>query len=142
MKNFLIAVGAVAALAALIVGVFIIKWATAPARGKVSQQEIVQSGNYRIAAYEAFFDQCNSIVALEQTIEVLEANRETVTDPTALNRLTDQITGNKIARVQAIQQYNADARKTGTRGQFRSSTLPYEIPSGDHVKGEYTQCVV
>jgi hypothetical protein len=46
------------------------------------------------------------------------------------------ITANKIAREESINQYNADARKEKTIGQFRSVNLPTELNS----YGKETQC--
>lgn len=104
------------------------KW-TANWRGDVSATEQTQAdGQYRIANYNHFFDLCASIQTDEARIQNLE---ETATDS-----VKDQttLTAVKNSRAEKINQYNADAAKEATAGQFRDSGLPYEL----HMEGETT----
>lgn len=95
---------------------------TANWRGGVQATEQTQAdGDYRIANYDHFFDLCASIQTDEARIQNLE---ETATDS-----VKDQttITAVKNSRAGKINQYNADAAKEATAGQFRDSGLPYEL---------------
>jgi hypothetical protein len=55
-------------------------------------------------------------------------------------RVQTNITGQLTARSRGVAQYNADARKDYTIGQFRASDLPYELPV-EYSKGSRTSCV-
>jgi hypothetical protein len=117
--------------------VFGIRWITAPAKGKLSAREQINSGNYRIAAYDHFFNLCASIQTNEQALAASYSELSTANGDDK-GRIGTNITGQLIARNEAANQYNADARKGYTLGQFRSSQLPYQIPL--YQKGQVTSC--
>lgn len=115
-------------LVGLIAGiVFGIRWVTAPVKGKLQAREQINSGSFRIAAYNHFFDLCASVQTKEQTIVALE--QELATKPTADRRsqIEASITANRAGRADDINTYNADAHKSYTIGQFRSSGLPFTL---------------
>lgn len=116
---------AVIGLVALIV--FGVRWITAPAKGKLQAREQINSGNFRIAAYDQFFNQCVSVQTKEAAIEALE--QELATNPSAQRKeqINASLTANRIGRVSDIRQYNADAEKSYTVGQFRASKLPFQL---------------
>lgn len=109
---------------ALVGGAYLgIRYLTADVRGAADQRErTVAAGDYRIAAYDAFYDQCAAVQALEDQIATATANTTLPADQREQNiiALTNQ-------RNSLIRQYNADARKTDTRGNFRASDLPYSL---------------
>lgn len=109
-----------------------INWITAPFRGAADQREkTVADGDYRIAAYDEFFNSCEAIAAKERIIARYEEQREASTDESEKVRLGAAILAEKNVRDELIADYNADAAKEGTRGQFRASNLPYTIdPEG------------
>lgn len=97
---------------------------TADFRGETAQIEKVQADpNFRIAAYEAFYDRFGRIEALEQQICTMKD----------ADLPEDQVSTNVLAltnqRIDLIEKYNADARKEDTRANFLASDLPYEITS-------------
>lgn len=108
---------------------------TAPFRGEVEAEERVQGGDFRIAAYEAFYDQCASVQADEDRINNLEDERENA-EGQRVSQLDTTITAVKNSRAEKIREYNADSQKEATRGQFRDSGLPFELD----VDAEETVC--
>lgn len=115
---------------------------TANIRGKVSaQNKIKADGEYRIGAYDSFFNECASIQTIEATIRATQ--NELASKPTAERReeLETNITALSAARADAVNQYNADASKSYTEGQFRSSHLPFQISQTIPTEGT-TTCAV
>jgi hypothetical protein len=53
-----------------------------------------------------------------------------------VEQIYSSITANEAIRAETINQYNVDAEKTATVGQFRASNLPYEL----NVNAKETQC--
>jgi hypothetical protein len=141
MRNALIALGIVAIIVAIIVGAYAIQWSTAEVRGNVAANEAIKANpQFRIEAYERFFNQCASIQGLEAQLAAQMVELEA--KPTEKRRLqiATNITALTGARGEAVAQYNADARKSYTAGQFRSNSLPYELPTLMPEGG--TQCTV
>lgn len=127
-----IVIGALVLLLALPVGVWGFRVLTADAKGEGDQRiQTRGDANYRIAAYDRFFDLCASIQALEDQLGVMRADKSLPPDQRATNilALTNQ-------RNTLIRQYNADAAKADTRGHFLSSDLPYSIDTSQ----ETTSC--
>lgn len=113
---------------------------TANFRGKTSEINQVNSGNYRIAAYDSFFDQCSAIQTDEQRVKNTLQELAATTDTDRKAQLQANLDAQKNQMVTDINQYNADARKTDTKGHFRASELPYQIdPNTDPTK-EITSC--
>lgn len=101
---------------------------TADFRGETEQIEKTQAdGDYRIAAYNEFYDKCASVQSLESKISNLETEVEATDDEQRVSILNTSITAAKNKRAELIHEYNADARKEATQGQFRASDLPYEL---------------
>lgn len=115
---------------------FGIRWVMAEPSGKLQARESIQSGPNRIAAYNLFFDRCAAVQTDEATIKALKG--ELSTGPSESRR--DQINATLVAlvgsRAEKINQYNADARKDYTIGQFRSSGLPFQLS----IESEATVC--
>lgn len=90
---------------------------TADFRGETEMIELVEAdGSFRLVSYDHFFDLCAAVQTKEAEIVNAEdsdvPNRDTV-----LLALRNQRAG-------LINDYNADARKARTRGQFRDLSLP------------------
>lgn len=131
-----------ALLAVTSAAVFGIRWLTAPARGKLQAREQIQSGDSRIQAYDHFFNLCASVQSIEGKLDA-QYNERAAASGDDLRRINTNITGLTGARFDAVTQYNADAHKDYTIGQFRSSQLPFELPATyDYKKGVHTQCAV
>jgi hypothetical protein len=114
-------------------------WWAAPWQGKLEAREQVQSGNYRIAAYNHFYDLCASVQTADNNIATQEDLLAQV-DGSDRSRVLTNIAALKSVRADGINQYNVDARKTYTEGQFLSSDLPYQLPAGSYTKGESISC--
>ncbi|SPT57095.1 hypothetical protein [Actinomadura madurae] len=128
--------GVVAIVVVLILSImYVFGWGfftqtTAPWRGEVDKREQVEgSGDYRIAAYDHFHDLCAQVQSDEASIRNLR--RELTSEPKPTEERALQIRASITAlennRVANINQYNADAAKKHTMGQFRSSGLPYRL---------------
>ena len=105
-----------------------IQWFTAPARGALSAREKIQAdGNFRIQAYDSFFNQCADVQSLEVAIAASKAELATATTDREKARINTNITAQTLARADAVTQYNADSTKRYTVGQFKASGLPYRL---------------
>lgn len=103
--------------------------ATAGIFGRGEAEKRIQSAEFRIQAYDRFFNQYASIKSLEGQIDELTAQLATLSPGTRdYSYVSSSLVGVKGLRHTAIQQYNADARKEYTEGQFRDNSLPYQIP--------------
>lgn len=140
--------GAFALVAAWVIGLTLLGclisgglWATgvifAPQIGKGEARKQINSGSSRIAAYNHFFDACASVQTLEGQLAAQRAALATATGAD-VGRIQANISGIQGARAGAIAEYNADARKGYTIGQFRSSQLPYQLSTET---GASTSCV-
>lgn len=118
--------------------------ATAGIFGRGEAHKEIQSADFRIQAYQTFFNQCASIQGLEGQIDELtktlgyydRGSRE-------YNITVTSIAGVKGARHQAIARYNQDALKNWMEGQFRDADLPYQIPDTNYPdEGGKTRCAV
>jgi hypothetical protein len=130
--------GAIAAIVAAFVVVILIAsmgvfgWgffqrSTADFRGKTQQIEKTRAnGDYRIGAYERFYDLCAAVQSDEQDVKNLEEEAKTAT-PDRRAQIGATITGIKNGRAEKVTEYNADARKTDTRAHFLASDLPYQL---------------
>lgn len=95
---------------------------TADFRGETAQIERVQADpNFRIAAYEQFYDRAGRIEALEEQICLMK-EAELPEGQVSVNvlALSNQ-------RIDLIKKYEADASKEDTRANFLASDLPYTI---------------
>ena len=124
--GFGLAFMAVMVIALLFFGGLAFRYYTADVRGRVDANEQIKSGSSRIVNYEHFFNLCASIQGNEAQIRALEKELSFGNNGER-PRIQANITGVTAARARAIAQYNADAAKSYTQGQFRSSALPYQL---------------
>jgi hypothetical protein len=142
MKSIGIGVGAFVLIITLVIALtaagLLWRYVIAEPRGKVEQEEILQQGQNRIARYDHFFNLCAGVQSDEATIAALK--QELATNPRAqrVEQINATITALRSGRAEKINQYNADARKSGTLAQFRSSDLPFQL----NLAEEATTCVV
>lgn len=127
-------------LGAVVAGSFGLQWVTAPLRGKLEAREQVKAdGDYRIDKYNHFFDLCAAIQSKEAGIKEQQNILETSENQEDRQRIKRNIAALKSERKRLIRQYNADARKENTEGQYKDSSLPYHIPI-EYKGGVNTQC--
>lgn len=125
-----------AAMAVFGFGLF--KRSTADFRGTTDQIEQTRaSGSFRIQAYDRFYDRCAGVQADEATIKALLDERANAPDGRKA-QINATLTAVRSARAEKIAEYNADARKVGTIGQFRAIDLPGRLDATD----EETTCEV
>jgi hypothetical protein len=129
-----IAAGLLAVLVAgsiWVAGIFGLGWLsneTADFRGNVQQHNQIEgSGAYRIAAYDTFYNECASTQTAQAAIANTQIALKATTDPARKVQLQANLLALKNTMAQAVAQYNVDARKAGTLGQFRASDLPYQL---------------
>lgn len=116
------------------------KYYTADIRGRIEANETIKSGPNRIAQYEHFFNLCAAIQGNEAQIDSLTENLAVAVDNDDRARIQASIAGVKAIRLTGIAQYNADASKSYTSGQFLASNLPYQIPATAYPQGGRTTC--
>lgn len=113
----------------------------APQIGKGEARKQINSGSFRIAAYDHFFDLCAAVQGQEAALDAQYTERTTATGDD-LQRVQANIAGISAQRGRSIAQYNADARKSYTVGQFRASDLPYQLSTTAYTAGGgKTECV-
>jgi hypothetical protein len=110
--------------------------ATAGIYGRGEARIQIQSAASRIGAYNHFFNLCAAVQSQEASVAALTTQLDGETDPKTRDRLATSLTGVSAQRERSIAQYNADARKDYTIGQFRDSDLPYQLDA----KAEETPC--
>lgn len=135
-------------LAFIVVGILLfpaliwgLRVVTADIRGQGEAHVQLNSAQFRISAYNHFFESCSSVQGLEGSIDALTAQYAETTDERNKGIVLSSLTGTKAARHQAIADYNADARKEYTEGQFRDSDLPFSITDTNYPdQGGKTNC--
>jgi hypothetical protein len=133
-------------LGVVIVGILIwgfatgFQYATADVRGSVAQRELVRAdGNFRVQAYDHFFDLCTSIQGDEARLKALKTQRDVPDNsPADVNRINATLPAIQATRDAKIAQYNNDAQKVGTIGPFRSAHLPEHL----NINDEETTCAL
>lgn len=140
MNKGLLVILVLVGIAALVGVGWTIRYYSAPIEGRVGAQERIQSAPYRIAAYEHFFNLCAGVRTDEASLDAQTEQLEATTDAFQRTRVQTNITGLIGHRAGLIEEYNANARKSYTEGQFRDSDLPYQLPATPRQKGQRTSC--
>ncbi|MEK7620795.1 MAG: hypothetical protein AAB395_00385 [Patescibacteria group bacterium] len=141
---FIASVIAIFLVAILIASMQIFGWgffqrSTADFRGKTGQIEQTKANpDYRIAAYDHFYDLCGSIQAEEDQIGNIQKRPASGTTAGGFTQQQKDsiLLAHQNSRAELIRQYNADARKADTLAHFRASDLPYQI----EIDNEETTC--
>ena len=132
--------GAMLLIGGCVAGSWAYRYYTAPIEGRVGAQEQIQSAPSRIVNYNHFFDLCAAIQGHEGNIDAAQGQLGQGLRDDERERVIQTIAGLKGQRVRSIAQYNADARKNYTAGQFRDSDLPYQLAANDYPLGGKTSC--
>ncbi len=104
-----------------------ISWVAAPFQGMLEKRQEVQSGDFRLYSYEHFYDMYASAKAYTQKIENQKIRLENTEDKEERRKIRRNLNGLRNKRTEVIQEYNSDARKEESRGQFRAKDLPYKL---------------
>lgn len=140
MRGFAVVVIALLVAVVIAVTTFAIRWVTAPAKGKLDAREQIHSGGNRIQAYDHFFNLCAAVQTDEVALDAQLDQLAGASSDDERDRIRANIAGVTADRAGAINEYNADARKDYTVGQFRASKLPYDLPTTSYTKGDRTSC--
>jgi hypothetical protein len=129
---------AVISLAAITAAVLLLRWTFAPANGAVQQREqTIGSGTYRIQAYDAFHDDCNTARSTQQNIALARQQLEQATkagaDQGRVMQLQTNVTALQMTLNDEVNQYNSDASKADTRAHFLASDLPYALDATQEI---------
>lgn len=110
---------------------------TADTRGQTRVvEQISADADYRIGAYESFYNRCHAVKAKEGEIALAEeALAGTGTDSWNYSQLERNLLALKNSRIQLIEAYNADASKEDTAANFLASDLPHQLDTK-----EKTEC--
>lgn len=146
MKNGLLialgVIGVIIMMFGIMLAIFGLRVMTAGLFGAGEAHIRTQSADFRLAAYNDFFDRCAAIQGNEGQLDALYAELELQSPESRDYGYTvKSITGVQGARAQAVAQYNQNALKW-TVGQFRDSDLPYQLDSAVPYipNGGKTQC--
>lgn len=140
MKTWLLGgaavVGFVGIMVATDLGGLMYQKLTAPFRGAVEAERMIEGGASRIQRYQEFFNICQGIQAKEDAIDNLNAN----------NSMDEQkrdtaVTANQNARATLIAEYNSKSAQSYTAARFKASNLPYQINRGPYTGMNRTNCV-
>lgn len=138
-RRMQIVIGVVCTLAVVVAVFFAVNLfsqQTAGFRGETSKRNQVEAnGSYRIAAYDDFYNLCAGVQSAEASIRNLQTEAKDAT-PQRKAQIGASITALRNSRAEDINQYNANARKSYTAGQFRSSDLPFHLD----LSAEETTC--
>lgn len=116
----------------IIIGIigYAFNWWFAPYKGKLEKRIEVQSGEYRKQAYEKFYDLCVAIQRKQVSLIAQQSLLETANNK---QRINTRIAALKAQLQSDISQYNMDARKIKTKGQFIGDDLPRKITLEDNI---------
>ena len=127
-------VGGVAAVLALVVGVWALTVVWAPWKGAGDVRKQTQgSAAFRIASYDHFYDLCGQARALQQNAAITRSLIRKANDPSEKARQETNLQSQRNQLNELVNTYNADARKTTTAGQFRSSDLPFTLDASQEI---------
>lgn len=131
-----------------VLGVYADNWfahLTSDTKGDTEKLSLVEAqGEFRIAAYDHFFNLCTSIQEKEATIRGQKQELETNPSPARVEQINANLGVLQAQRDSLINQYNNDGAKDYTIGQygpkelFGGTTLPYPLS----LQAEETTCAV
>lgn len=127
-KGVLFAILGILFLVLLVGGTWAWRYYTAEVRGVVGAEEKIQSSDNRIDKYNKFFNTCAKAQEYQDKIQIQLDQLENA-DGDQADKIQTRISGLKGMFSNTVRSYNQDARKSYTSGQFRSSKLPYQLPT-------------
>lgn len=146
-RNAGLGLGALAAIGALIIVILLIgsMWVfgygffidhTANRQGESQKKELIDaSGQYRVGAYEHFFDACATIQSDQFRVTNIKEALKADPKPTGQYLVTLQAsyTAANQKFMEDVNQYNQDSRQSYTLARFKSADLPYQIDPTEEV---------
>ncbi len=147
VKGIAIVIGTLIAVAIVTAGIFlagqqISRW-VAPIKGETEVIEYRHSAENRIAKYNEFFSLCESVQTMEARIDVFTSDVELYSEDITSRAFTNAKTNLNavtIGREDAVNEYNQDALRDYTGGEFRDLDLPHPLSNGYIAGGIKTLC--
>lgn len=125
---------AIGSLVTLILIVGLIMLSTAYFRGTVESNERIKGdGDFRIAAYEEFFNLCQSAQTHQQTLEQNQNLLDSASSEEDKQTYQQNVAASQVQLNSTVNEYNAKAASDFTRGQFRDSDLPYKLNAEEEI---------
>ena len=123
----------------ILIGTFVLGWiivvatagmnyATAGLLGSVEAEVEIKSGDFRLQAYDQFFDLCEGVQVNEDVMdESWRQIQRLEVGSKAWQRKDEEFSAQYRARQEGIREYNADANRSWTVGQFRDENLAFKL---------------
>lgn len=126
-------ISVVVLVSAVTLGGWAFGWFSADVRGELdAREQILADGDFRIQAYQGFFDKCAGIQAQEARAGLFAADDGPLAS-TNLNAIL-------AIRSELVAEYNGLAAREWTEGQFRDEDLPFKIELVWTPGNEETKC--
>lgn len=127
VRVWLLLLLAVALVGAVGVGVWIFKVQTSDTKGRGDAEIIKNEAKNRIRAQEGFEDKYAAIVTADRNLTL---TAEELAKNPGDQKLSTELTGQKMICNDAVGRYNADARKF-SKEDFKAADLPDQIDDTD-----------
>ena len=115
------------------------KYFTAEKSGQAEAERQIQSAEFRIYSYNHFYDLLVAINSAEAQYDTQwELKEAQASDSTTYQKTLRNLAAIKAQIARLKVQYNADAEKEETIGQFRANNLPERVNTTSHEYGNRT----
>jgi len=137
--------GVVLLFVVMLIGVFGFGWfqkGTAEFRGDVRETEqVVADPQYRVAAYQEFFQLCTGVQTAEASIAASTDELSRTTDPDRRIQLESNLSAGKTQWANLVNQYNNKAMQDRTQARYFPPNLPPQL-GPVYREGMRTTCAV
>lgn len=103
------------------------RYFTAPIRGEIDARERIFEGSNIISRHDEFYNLCATAQTQQTMLRNHRENLEYAETSDERERIRRNINGVEAQLHRTVNQYNADARNSYTRGRFQASNLPYQL---------------
>ena len=125
--NMKLAVAGVTAIALLVGGGWAYRYATAPVSGAIESREQIFRGSNMISRHDEFYSLCATAQTQQTMLSNHQSDLQHAVSDEERQRIRRNINGVQAQLHRTVNQYNADARNSYTRGRFLASNLPYQL---------------
>ena len=103
------------------------RYMTAPIRGAIDAREQIESGTNRISRHDEFYSLCAAAQTQQAMLQIHTDHLATAESASERERVRRNINGVQAQLNRTVNQYNANASNSYTRGRFLASNLPYQL---------------
>ena len=107
-------------------GIYVPRWLAGP-QGKTEEVVITNRGQYRIQAYERFYQINEGLVEIDNKLLIYSVNK------TENFRQLTECTGLLYQRANLVSEYNAKSKQERTTGKWQDPSLPHVLYNRDDV---------